>query len=326
MASSRMYSIALLPMVLLLATPRGLDAELARAVEVTDGRAGVAVVDVATGERSGLNADERFPMASVYKLPIAVAVLRQVQTGRLRLDQPVRIAPEDYYPGEYSPLRDDNRRRATTVTIRTLVERMVIESDNTACDLLIGIAGGAAGVMGELRAAGIEGIDVSRTEAQVLAEVYGLGPAPGGRWTYTTLRQAMAATNRARRESGLAAFAADARDTASPAAIANLLVRLARGEVLDAERTAYLLATMERTSTGARRLRAGLPAGTTVAHKTGTHPSVGTFNDVGLIKLPDGRLVAVAVLTRGVTRGQESAERAIAGVSRAVWAHCSGGR
>jgi beta-lactamase class A len=126
-----------------------------------------------------------------------------------------------------------------------------------------------------------------------------------------------AAVNEADRKAAAEAFAADPRDRSTPRAMATLLVKIARHEILSAESCDRILDIMRRCETGPRRLKGILPAGTEVAHKTGTVG--GTTNDVGIITLPDdaGRVVVVAFVKDSSLEIPER-ERAIAEVARAA--------
>jgi beta-lactamase class A len=302
-----------------LASERGaeLEAELSRIAAGCGGDVGISAVNLDTGERVSLNAGALFPMASVCKLPLALVVLHQAQSGALRLDDTLHIESEEYYPG-YSPLRDSKGRSPADVPVRELLEQMVVDSDNTANDVLLKAVGGAERLTAHLRQLGIEGIRIDRSEAEMAADFLGAGPAPASGWTYTALKKAMDASVSAKRREASARFLADPRDTASPAALTDLVARLAKGELLDAEHADLLLGMMERCRTGGERLRARVPASARVAEKTGTFPAIGTYNDVGLMRLPDGGRVAVAVLIkRG--RDEESSEQVIADAGRAVY-------
>lgn len=84
-----------------------LQVQIAAIARVTRGPVGVSIRVVEGGPVVALQGERHFPMQSVYKLPIAIAVLRQVDRGKLRLDQRVRIASSDFLPAlRYSPLRD----------------------------------------------------------------------------------------------------------------------------------------------------------------------------------------------------------------------------
>ncbi|HLM60699.1 MAG TPA: serine hydrolase, partial [Pyrinomonadaceae bacterium] len=63
---------------------------------IAKGRVGVAATVLETGESISLNANERFPMQSVYKLPIGMTVMRQIDVGKIKLEQKVRVEKEDF--------------------------------------------------------------------------------------------------------------------------------------------------------------------------------------------------------------------------------------
>lgn len=280
-----------------------LEAELARIASESDGTVAITVVHLESGERVGLRSDEALPMASVVKLAIAIAAMADVESGALKLSTVISIGPDDYRHG-WSPLADRKKGNPTTITVREAIELILIDSDNTASDALQRTVGGPERVMASLRRLGIAGVDVSRSMRELGSALDELGGANG---------DGAAAATKSR-------FLADARDVASADALADLLVRLVRGELLDPASTRFLLETMGRCRTGPDRLRAGVPEGVALAHKTGTMDKVGTVNDVGVVTLPDGhgRLV-VAVLISGSARGTKAAERTIAAVGRAVY-------
>ena len=99
-----------------------------------DSVVGVAAKNLATGETVNVRAGERFPMGSVYKLAIGVEALHQADEGRIDLQGSVTI--REFSPG-YSPIRDRAEGRPVTMTLRALLEAMVRDSDNTACDELL---------------------------------------------------------------------------------------------------------------------------------------------------------------------------------------------
>lgn len=278
-----------------------LEAELARIASESDGTVAISVVHMESGERVGLRPLQALPMASVVKLVIAIAAMADVESGALTLSTAMVIGPDDYRGG-WSPLADRMKGTPTTITVREAIQMILIDSDNTACDALLRTMGGPGRVMTLLRRLGVAGVDVSRS-MQELGSALDDAKAVGA-----------AAATRSR-------FLADTRDVASADALADLLVRLVRGELLDQTSTRFLLETMGRCRTGPDRLRAGIPAGVALAHKTGTMDKVGTVNDVGVVSLPGGhgRLV-VAVLISDSARGTEATERTIAAVGRAVYA------
>jgi beta-lactamase class A len=309
------------------AVDQRLEAAIRRAEAASGGRVGVAVVHVERGRRAGLHQDEPFPMASTFKLPTAIEVLAQAQAGKLRLADSVDVRVTDLRPG-YSPVakRHPNGYRTT---VDELLAEMVIDSDNTAVDVLLRLIGGPAPVTARMRTLGVSGIRVDRGEGEIARDAAGLS-SPEWRGTVADYQRETAAVPAGERAAAFRRFMDDPRDTSTPAGMARLLVMLQRGEALDAAGTAHLLNLMARANTGPGRLRAGLPAGTVLAHKTGTCGSASgarsaCINDVGLITLPGGGHAAVTVYVKNA-RSDAAAEQAIASIARAVYAAWSQAR
>src|SRR5215213_8740449 len=111
--------------------------------QVSDATFGVTAIHLESGKRLSIRSAERFPMGSVYKFPIALAVLHRVDTGTLSLGQSITIEPRDFSPG-HSPLRDEAHGKPVTITVRELLRSMVSLSDNTACDYFLRTLGAQA--------------------------------------------------------------------------------------------------------------------------------------------------------------------------------------
>lgn len=303
-------------------SPGALRRQVARIAAESGAHVGVAAVDVRTGETVvELNRGEGFPMQSVFKLPVAIALLRRVDAGQVRLDATLAVTAADLRAG-HSPIADRHPNGGARYTVAELLRLMISESDNTAADLLLPLAGGPAAVTRRMRALGIAGVRVDRGEGRLALDFQGVAYAPGRepRHVVDSLAAGLSADQR---RLALEAYLRDPRDTATPDGMARLLVLLARGRLLSPRGTALLLGMMTETPTGPNRLRGMLPAGTPVAHKTGTAGDAAgvtaVVNDVGIVTLLHGGRVAVAVFAKRATRGQEPAERAIALVSRAVY-------
>jgi len=301
-----------------------LQAELMRIAGESGATVGVTAIHVETGRRVALRGGERFPMQSVYKLPIALQVLRLADEGRVDLDRRVTVTRAELRPGA-STLADDYPNGGTFV-LRDLVERMVSLSDNTASDVVLRLAGGPAAVTANLRAHGVQGVRVDRSEGRMALDFSGIPYAPG-REQRSVIDSLFARVPAAQQRTAMEAYLADPRDTATPSGMADLLVKLQRGRFLRPARRAELMRILTRTPTGAARLKGRLPAGTAVAHKTGTSRTVaGTtavVHDVGIVTLPDGSHAAIAVFVKRSTRGTGAAEEAIAAIARAVYDHWS---
>lgn len=270
--------------------PQGEDAELAARLkaicEKSGGRCGVAVTHVETGRSAAFEGATPLPLYSVFKLPLAFAVLKEVEEGRLRLDQKVKVEPEETVPGteENSALW----RKSSERPLSELLGYSIARSDNTSTDKMLELVGGPEAVTRRMRALGLSHIEVRSTVKDFLQSK-------------------------------------DAHpNTGAPADLARLLVLIQKGEALAKPQSEVLLGIMARTVTGDRRLRAGTPAGTPVGDKTGSGPS--TTNDVGIVTLPGDRgHLALAVLLNGSKLPAKQQEDLIAEVARAAYdAHVGG--
>jgi beta-lactamase class A len=266
-----------------------LRADMARIAARAHGRVGVACSLPGKTLDCSLHAADAFPMQSVYKLPIAMAVLHAVEQGRLRLDQTVRLLPSDLIsPDQYSRLQQQHPHGGADVTLEELLRLAVAESDGVASDMSLRVLGGPAVADAYVRSLGIQGIHILDTEKR-------LG-----------------------RDDKL-----EDRNSAEPRALVALVRLLADRSPLSPEHTQLLLGWMTASHTGDHRLAALLPPGTVVAGKTGTSGSGRKFtnatNDVGLITLPDGRRLAIAILVADSAAPEAVRERVIAEIARAVY-------
>jgi beta-lactamase class A len=238
-----------------------------------------------SGESVSLNGNQRFPMQSVYKLPIAMAVLNQVDQGNLKPDQKIRIEASDIVQG--SQVLDENSQ-GKEFSLSELLQYMVSNSDNTACDVLLRLIGEPQRVTEYLSSLGINDIVVANTEKELAQDLV-----------------------------------VQYRNSATPDAAVVLLRTLHEGRGLTKSSQALLLQWMTETRTGLQRIKGLLPEGTVVAHKTGTSSTVNgvtaATNDVGLVTLPSGQHLAIAVFVSDSQATDVIREEVIAKVARAVW-------
>jgi beta-lactamase class A len=298
-------------------------AELSSVADASGGRLGVSALHIESGRRIAFNAAERFPMASTFKVAVALKVLDQVDRRGLTLEQMIEIDGDHLSPGSGSLLKDVPAGRRKTLTLAQVLEVMMRESDNTATDLLLEKVGGPAAVTAHVRALGVGDLDVNRPAAQLVADSWGFTLPPAGARTRETLSRLHGRVPPHARSVAAAAFLRDARDTTTPDAMVSLLERLQRGAAIGPATTALLLDHMAKCTTGPRRLKGGVPPGTPVAHKTGTLTNV-TTNDVGVVSLPWKRGHGViAVFLTGSPRPIAEQERSIAQASRLVYEYFS---
>jgi beta-lactamase class A len=320
----RLIEAAALAIALLGAAPaRALDrpvvltAEITRLAAPAEGIVGVAAWRLdGRGPRILVNADQRFPMGSIFKVAVAGAVLAKVDRGEISLSQMVSVDPAMVV--ESGGIAEIARHPGISLSVANLIELMMTVSDNTATDVLTKLAGGPESVTKWVRGQGVEGLRVDRDTAGLLRDFFHIGPGP--------FPEALAAARKSDPkldERGAAlnpAFDDDPRDTATPAAMAQLLERIFTGKALSPASTSLLTEIMERNTTGKARIRGRLPEGTVVAEKTGTIG--GTLNDAGLITLPGngGKLIVVIFVTKS-RKPFEARETVIADISRALYDH-----
>jgi beta-lactamase class A len=228
------------------------------------------------------------PMQSVFKLPLALTVLHQIEQGTFSLDQPVRFLPQDrILPHVYSPLQDQYPDAGVDIPLRELLRLSVSLSDNVAADILLRLVNGPTTVNTYIAALRISGFHLQDSEAVLHHEV----PAQYRNW-----------------------FA--------PAGAVQLLRTISDNSPLTPEHTDLLVGWMT-PALRTKRLEANLPAGTRVAHKAGTsdvdHGLAHATNDIGLIPLPDGRRIAIAVFVTDSTADEATREQVIARIAKAAY-------
>lgn len=281
----------LIALLWLLQTP--LEAQISTIADGSGGRTGVYAEVIETRAAVGLNEHERFPMQSVYKLPICMAVLDLVDRHAVSLDSPIQIQASDLAPaGVHSPLRDENPKGGT-FTVAELIHLAIAESDGTASDALLRVAGGPENATAYVRGLGVTDMAIAATEAAMSRDVM---------VQYTNF--------------------------ATPHAAVALLAALQSSPKIGQRSRAILLTEMTKSTPGAKRLKGFLPAGTRVAHKTGTDGTVNGMtratNDIGIIALPSGRHLAIAVFVKDSTADEPTREGTIARIAKAVfdaWGH-----
>ena len=302
--------------------PAGLQARL-EIVARGFGPAGIAVRDVAGGWTAAVDGARAYPQQSVSKLWVALATLDAVDRGVLSLADPVLVRREDLSVF-HQPIRAEVDAEGFVTTVEALLRGALIQSDNAANDVLIRRLGGPEAVQAVLAAKDVEGVRLGDEERYLQASIAGLVWRPDhafGRsfWTDRDL------VPLARREALLDTYVANPPDGATPAATVAALARLQRGELLSPASTERLISILREVETGPNRLKAGLSAGWTLAHKTGTGQVLGGrqtgFNDIGLMTAPDGRVYAVAVFIAETRRPVPERLAMMAEVARAVVAH-----
>lgn len=301
--------------------PPGLEAALHELWRTFPGRTGIAVKRIDGTWSLSRRGDEFFPQQSVSKTWVALAMLDQVDQGRLRLTDPVTITADDltlFHQPLASRVRSEGQVQST---VGALLETAITGSDNTANDALLRTIGGPSAVHAFINGKNLGRIRFGPGERLLQSRIAGL------QWQqrYSVARNfqvARAEVPVELRRQALNRYLADPEDGAAPSAIVDALARLARGELLSASSTRLMLDTMSRTRSGPQRLKAGVPAGWQVAHKTGTGQELEGratgYNDIGIITAPDGTRYAVAVMLADTSASVPARMQLMQAVSRSV--------
>lgn len=298
-----------------------LKAEVERLSLISGGKLGVTAIHIETGKRFTQNGSEAFPMASSYKIPIAVQLLTRVDSGRLSLDQMVEFTNKDLHIGSGMISERFNwpgaSKPGVALSVRSLLELMLLISDNSATDVCLKLAGGPSLVNQCLQRNGVQGIRVDRPTSWLISDWLGVPwpeDAADPRVAFDSLEKGISAEKA--KENSIKADS-DPRDSATPDGMAELLMKIFKPEsrlLSDASRS-LLMDILDRCETGQARLKGALPPNTQVRHKTGT---IGmTTNDVGIITLPEGAgHLIVSAFVKSSEKPIAEREKAIAQVTR----------
>lgn len=276
-----------------LAQKEALKRKIEEIVLTAKGDVGVAMMGFENRDTLTFHGQGKYPMQSVYKFPLAMAVLDQVDKGKLSLDQKIHVEKTDLLPDTWSPLREKYPTGNVDVPLRELLSFTVSQSDNNGCDILFRLLGGTHSVQQYIHGLGVKGIAIAGTEEEMHKD-----------WNVQF-------TN-----------------WCEPIAMLQLLDIFYKGKILSKSSNDFLWKIMTETSTGPNRIKGLLPVGTKVAHKTGSSGSTSegltaATNDVGIVALPDGKHFAIVVYVSNATADGKTLETVIAHISKAAWDYFS---
>ncbi len=295
-----------------------LNSEISRLSQAARGTVGVGALHLESGRAFYQNADDAFPMASTYKVPIAYQLLHRVDAGEISLSEMVKLDSWDLHPGSGTLTRlfDDP---GVVLSLHNLLELMLLISDNSATDLVLEAAGGGSAVTARMKALGLGGIRVDRPTLKLIADWIGIEKMPPEQeWSPETFRKLVSDLSEEERNKAASRFEQDERDTSTPRDMTGLLAKIWKKEGLSDKSAALLLDIMERCETGENRIPGMLPGDTKVAHKTGTIG--GTTNDVGIVTLPHGRgHLALSLFVKESEVPVSEREKVIAQIARALY-------
>ena len=264
--------------------------ELKKEIEIIVGgkdlKLGLALYDFSTGKSISINGNDKYPMQSVFKFPIGVALLDCVSRGEFSLSDSVTLTKADLLPDLWSPIRE-RWPEGVRLPLVSVMTYMVAHSDNSATDFLIHKIGGVARIQDIVNRLGAKKINIRNNEA----EIQGSWSVQFDNWT-------------------------------TPNAMVDFLRLMNDGKLLDKANTAVLWEIMASASSGSvNRL---VSKTVTFARKTGysgvnSQGIIAAQNDVGIIEFEDGRRVAYAIFLTDSTLGTDAGYDILAQIGKAIW-------
>ena len=250
---------------------------------------GFAFLDLQNGKTFTINGNRHMPMQSVFKFHIALAILNQVDQGKLSLDQKILIKKSDLLSDTWSPLRDKYPNGGVEIPLSELLTYMIELSDNNGCDILFRLIGGPAQVNAYIHSIGIKKVNIAATEEGMHHDE----KAQYSNWT-------------------------------TPVAACQLLNLFYQNKFLSKKSHDFLWMIMTETTRGSDKIKGWLPAHTPVAHKTGYSGTneagfTAASNDIGVVTLPDGKHFAVAVFVTDTKEDNKVINSTIAELTKACW-------
>ena len=252
-------------------------------------KVGVAILGLDGKDTLTINGNVHFPMQSVYKFHLALAVLNQVDKGKLSLNQKIYINKTDLRKDTWSPLRDKYPNGNVNIALSELIGFTVSQSDNNSCDFLFKFIGGPKKVNDYIHSLGVKDVAIMSNEEVMQAD-----------WNvqYTNF--------------------------STPVAAVQLLEKFHQKHILSKTSQDFLWKTMVETTTGSTKIKALLPKIAILAHKTGWSGSnkdglTGATNDIGIVTLPNGKQFIIAIFVTNSMEKEATNDRMIAEIAKATW-------
>lgn len=278
----------------------------------TPGNLGLYIKRLSDDTELKYQSDRKWYLASTIKVPVAIVVLQHAEAGKLSLEQELVLKKTDYVDGTGDTNWSDPGVR---ISIRTLLERMITQSDSTATDMLLrrlGVDVFNSELKSRIAPEGFNQItSLLQVRYDAYSEVHPKARAlsnidfinlkkeatPEERFTrlIAKLGVSRAELNSQTLAEAFEKYYEKGANSGSLDSFASMLERLAEGKLLSPTNTSYLLELMEKMVTGEKRLKAGLPKGLKFAQKTGTQ--LRRICNMGIIRKRDDVHQTVVVST-----------------------------
>lgn len=272
---------------------QSLKKEINQIIKGKNATVGVSVLDFESNKSISINGNKKLPMLSIFKFHIALAVLDQVDQGKLSLDQNIFIKKEELLENTWSPIRENFPEGNFEMTLGKLIKYTVAQSDNNGCDILLRLIGGTETVQKFINSKGVKNFQIKADEEKMHQGYEFMY------WNWTT-------TN-----------------------ASNILLKnFYDGKIVSKSSTDFLMKTMLETNTGANKIVAQLPKGTWVAHKTGSSGKnekglTIAENDMGIITLLNGKHYALSVFVSDSMESEVTNTKMVADISKLVFNYFS---
>ena len=271
-------------------TTNSLRQEIQYIISTKNAVIGVAVISDNKKDTLSFGGEQRFPLQSVFKFHIALAVLSEIDKGKFSLDQKIEIKKQELLPELYSPIRDEFPN-GTTLSIAEILKYTVSQSDNVGCDILLKLIGGPQMIEKYFKSNHFEDISIKINE-----------------------------------ETQQANWDLQFKNWTTPKAANEVLQSFYnnKNKLLSKKSHTFIWEVMKATETGKKRLKGQLPENTIVAHKTGTSGTnkeglTSAVNDIGVVFLPNGHHYFISVFVTNSTENADTNEKIIADISKATW-------
>ena len=272
---------------------QNLKKEILQITKDKNGTVAVSVLDFGNDKTVHINGNKKLPMLSVFKFHIGLAVLNEVDQGKLNLDQKILIKKSDLLENTWSPIRERFPEGDIEMPLGLLIKYTVAESDNNGCDILLRLIGGTETVQKFINSKGIRNFTIKVNEEQM---------HQGFEFMYLNTTTANSANQ----------LLKDFRDK----------------KIVSKTSTDFLMTTMLETSTGKNKIVAQLPESVPVAHKTGSSGKnekglTAAENDIGIVTLPGGKSYALSIFVSDSMESAETNTKMIADISKIVFDYFS---
>lgn len=266
----------------------GLRDNISKIINGKDATVGVALI-IDGKDTLTVNNHIQYPTQSVYKFHLALAVLDYMHRNNIPLDHKLFIEKEELLQNTHSPIRDEHPQESFELPVSDILKYTVSKSDNNGCDILFRFVGGTSSTDKYIRSLGFEDFAIAATEE----EMHGPWEVQYTNWS-------------------------------TPYTAAAVLEAFRTKNILPKEYHDFLWQTMVETTTGMNKIKAQLPKGTIVGHKTGSSSRNAqglnaAENDIAIVQLPDGRYYSLAIFVKDSMEDSDTNNKIIADISKAVY-------